>query len=105
MKKIGGTKVVSGDVDGLSRFPTRTAAPTHTPQASMQPNSRLESWGSNQVPENKELTEYYKNPRGNTGEKKTIEDSMDNGGKIETRMGKPNGVAQHITGHLGTHKI
>lgn len=89
----------------IRRLPTGEAK-TSKPTAEMGPNKHLEAWGNNQVPENSRLVKFYQNPfGGKLGEKRTIDDSMDNGGKFESEAGGEASITNHIVGHLGTHKI
>jgi hypothetical protein len=99
-----GTRVVSGDVPGLRRFPSGEGKTT-SKMASMKENSKLGHYGNNPVPENAALVKMYKNPKGELGNKRTVEDNI-TGTKIESTMtyGKP-GIANHTVGHLGSHKI
>lgn len=82
-------------------------AKTKDVSSGMDYNSNISKWGNNQVPETKRLVRFYQNPTGdgNIGAKRTIQDSMTNGGKFETEAGEQPGIKNHAVGHIGTHKL
>ena len=89
----------------MKRLPTGEKK-TSDPMSGMGQNKNLKKWGNDQVPENARLIKFYQNPFGGVpGDKRTIDESLGNGGQAETEAGEKPSITNHAVGHLGTHKI